>query len=78
MFDTIEKRWDERAMEGQSMRAVFLWLISCALVLGAGFGIVLYDLFHLQRLNWYGTLSFVATGLIFLRYGLAFYRRLGR
>ena len=79
MFESLEqsgRTWDERLMEGQSMRRVFLLLIVLAFALGARICVTLYKVVHLHRFDWEGELSFFVLALLFLRVGLAFYRRL--
>ena len=78
MFESIDKSWDERAVEGQSLRRMFVWLLSWALILGAGIAMMLHAFVHSHRFDWYSAFSFAGLGLVFVLYARAFYRRLDR
>ena len=78
MFESVDKSWDERALEGQSLRKVFFWLLLYAMMLGAWITAMLYHVFRVHHFDWFGALGPLACALIFVRYTLAFYRRLGR
>jgi len=52
MFESIDKSWDERAVKGQSLRRMFVWLLSWALILGAGMAMMLHAFVHSHRFDW--------------------------
>jgi hypothetical protein len=50
-FEFLDRGWDVRALESQSLRSMFLWLLPLVFVLGADTVVMIYQLFHLHRLN---------------------------
>jgi hypothetical protein len=51
-FEFLDRGWDIRALENQSLRSVFLWLLPLLLLLGADIVIEAYVNFRLHRFNW--------------------------
>jgi hypothetical protein len=75
-FEYLDRGWDVRALEGQSLRRVFLWLLVFAMLMGADLAIVCFTAVRFGQLNWVEILNIVTIGLLGFRYGRAFYRRL--
>jgi hypothetical protein len=81
MFEFLQrtgKSWDDRVLEGQSMRRVFVWLMLAATSVGGGISMMLYKLIRFHRIDWFNQLSFLPAVLLIVHYGIAFYRRLER
>jgi hypothetical protein len=77
-FEFLDRGWDIRVLESQSLRSVFLWLLPLIFVLGADTAVTTYQIFHLHRLNWSIVFNLPVLGLIAFRYARIIYRRLGR
>ncbi|MGA7926085.1 MAG: hypothetical protein WCA20_08820 [Candidatus Sulfotelmatobacter sp.] len=77
-FEFLDRGWDVRALESQSPRSMFLWLLPLVFVLGADTVVMIYQLFHLHRLNWSTAFNLAVVALIAFRYARLIYRRLGR
>lgn len=76
-FNTLGRSWDERVMEHQSLRSVFVWLALALLLLGGQITIIVYQIFH-HRFDWTNLPGVVALSLLCFFYSRAFYRKLGR
>ncbi len=76
-FEFMDRGWDVRVLESQSLRSIFLWLLPMVFVLGADTAFVIY-IFHLHRLNWSMVLNLPVLTLLVFRYARLVYRRLGR
>ncbi len=77
-FEFLDRGWDVRVLEGQSLRSVFLWLLPLMFLLGVDTAFMAYQIFHLHRLNWSIVFNLLVFGLIACRYARIIYRRLGR
>jgi hypothetical protein len=77
-FGFLNRGWDVRILENQSLRSVFLWLLPLIFLLGADTAITAYQIFHLHRFNWSIIFNLPVVGLISFRYARIIYRRLGR
>jgi hypothetical protein len=77
-FEFLDRGWDVRILENQSLRSVFLWLLPLIFLLGADTAITAYQIFHLHRFNWSIIFNLPVVGLISFRYARIIYRRLGR
>lgn len=75
-FEFINRGWDVRFLESQSLRRAFVMLLLDLFMLGMGTGITIYGIFRFHRFDW----SFAAVSLVFLlsvfRYVPLIYRRL--
>jgi len=77
-FEFLDRGWDVRALESQSLRSIFLWLLPLVFVLGADTFVMIYQLFHAHHLNWSMTFNLPVVALLAFRYARLIYRRLGR
>lgn len=77
-FNTLGRSWDERVMEHQSLRYVFVLLAVVLLLLGGHIAVLLSQVFHHHRFDWTDLPGIVALSLICFFYSLAFYRKLTR
>jgi hypothetical protein len=77
-FEFLDRGWDVRALENQSLRSVFLWLLPLMFVIGADTAVMTYQIFHLHHFNWSLVFNLPVLGLIAFRYARVIYRRLGR
>jgi len=77
-FEFLDRGSDIRALENQSLRSVFLWLLLLLFPLGADTVIEVYVIFHFHRLNWPIVFNLPAVGLLAFRYARIIYRRLPR
>lgn len=76
-FEFLDRGWDVRVLENQSLRSVFLCLLPLVFVLGADAAIMAYQIFH-HHLNWSLVFDLAVLTLLAFRYGRIIYRRLGR
>ena len=74
-FNVLLNRGDDRILEHQSVRSVFLWLLILLFLLGADAGLALYRFFH-HRFDWTDLLVIVGLGIICYRSARMIYRRL--
>lgn len=77
-FDFLDRGWDVRALENQSLRSVFLWLLALVFMIGAGVLQFTYQLFHLHQFDWTHAFLLPVFSLAAFRYARIIYRRLGR
>jgi hypothetical protein len=77
-FEFLDRGWDARVLEAQSLRSVFLWLLAIVFLLGADAAFLTYQVVHLHRLDWSIVLNLVILGFIAFRYARIIYRRLLR
>jgi hypothetical protein len=47
-FEFLDRGWDVRVLESQSLRSIFLWLLPLVFVLGADTALMAYQIFHLH------------------------------
>jgi hypothetical protein len=81
LFESVEfldRGWDVRVLENQSLRSVFLCLLVLAFILGGGTALAAYQVFHFHRFNWSIAIDFAVVGFLTFRYARMIYRRLGR
>jgi hypothetical protein len=76
-FEFLDRGWDVRVLESQSLRSIFLWLLPLVFVLGADTALMTYQIFHLHRLNWSMVFNLPVLTLLAVRYARLVYRRLG-
>jgi hypothetical protein len=75
-FEFLDRGWDIRALENQSLRAVFLWLLPLLFLLGADAGMAAYSILQLHRLDWSIVFNLPIAGVLSFRYSRLIYRRL--
>jgi len=76
-FEFLNRGWDIRILEGQSLRSVFLWLLPVIFLLGGETFVAIYQIFRLHRIDWAIVMSMLVLGLSAFRYTRLIYRRLG-
>jgi len=76
-FGFLDRGWDVRILESQSLRSVFLWLLPLTFVLGADTAVTAYQVFHLHHLNWSIVMNLPVITLFAFRYARIVYLRLG-
>ncbi len=77
-FEFLNRGWDVRLLEGQSLRSVFVVLLVDLFMLGMVTFMMIYEGFRLHRFDWSNALLFLVFILPAFRYSLLIYRRLGR
>lgn len=77
-FEFLNRGWDVRLLESQSLRTVFLVLLVDMFMLGMIAFMMIYDGFRLHRFDWSNALLFLLFILPASRYSLLVYRRLDR
>jgi hypothetical protein len=75
-FEFLDRGWDIRALENQSVRSVFLCLLPLLFLLGAYTAITAYSIFHLHRFNWSVLFNLPVIGVLCFRCARLIYRRL--
>ncbi len=76
-FEFLNRGWDVRISENQSLRSVFLWTIVGTFILGACIGLTAYQFFYLHRVNWSTIVQLAIVGFLTYRYARMIYQRLG-
>jgi hypothetical protein len=51
-FKFLDRGWDVRALENQSLRSMFVYLSLALFMLGMLTSMMLYDVFRLHRFRW--------------------------
>ena len=77
-FEFLDRGWDIRVLENQSLRSIFVWLLISLFLLGAGITLSTYQLFRLHRFDWSNIATYLILGVIAFRYSRIIYRRLDR
>jgi hypothetical protein len=77
-FEFLDRGWDIRVLENQSLRSVFLWLLPLVFLLGADTAIESYLIVHLRRFNGEMAFNLPVVGFLAFRYARMIYRRLPR
>lgn len=77
-FEFLNRGWDIRLLESQSLRSLFIVLLADMFMLGMITFMVIYDGFRLHRFDWSNAILFLLFILPAVRYSLLIYRRLGR
>ena len=77
-FEFLNRGWDVRVLEQQSLRSLFVTVLAYSFMLGMITSISIYEILHLHRINW--TFAFLLPVYVFpaVRYSRLIYRRLGR
>jgi hypothetical protein len=77
-FEFLNRGWDVRLLEGQSLRTVFVVLLVDLFMLGMITFMMIYEGFRLHRFNWLSPMLFLVFILPAFRYSRLIYRRPGR
>ena len=77
-FEYLDRGWDVRALDNQSLRSLFVWLLVLAFVLGADVAIAAYQALHSHRFDWMEGGNMLLVGVLTFRYSRLVYRRLSR
>jgi len=77
-FEFLNRGWDIRLLESQSLRTVFVVLLVDLFMLGMITSMMIYEGLRLHRFNWSNAMLFVVFILPAFRYSRLIYRRLGR
>ena len=77
-FEFLNRGWDIRILETQSLRSVFVMLLLALFMLGMLTSMVVYEAVRLHRFDWSIAFLFPVFLLSVFRYAPLIYRRLGR
>lgn len=77
-FNFLDQDGDARALEGQSLRSVFVWLLVGLFVFGMLAFMMLYQIFNLHHFHWAHPIALAGVGLPSFRAALLIYRSLER
>jgi hypothetical protein len=77
-FEFLNRGWDVRLLETQSLRSVFVFLLIDFFMLGMLSIMMLYRLFRLHSFDWSNAILLIVFIVPAFRYSLLIYRRLGR
>ena len=77
-FEFLNRGWDTRVLEAQSLRSVFVLLLLGLFMLGVLTSMMVYDAIRLHRFNWSAAFLIPVFILAVFRYAPMVYRRLGR
>jgi hypothetical protein len=77
-FEFLNRGWDIRILETQSLRSVFVVLLLALFMLGMLTTLTIYEAVRLHRFNWTAAFLFPVFMLAVIRYAPMVYRRLGR
>ncbi len=77
-FEFLNRSWDVRVLENQSLRSLFVWVLVYSFFLGMLITITMYELVRLHHFNWSNAILFLTYILLGFRYSRLIYRRLGR
>lgn len=76
-FEFLNRSWDIRLLESQSIRTVFVILLMDLFMLGMLTIMTIYDLVHFHSFNWSNGMLLLVFILPAFRYSRLIYRRLG-
>jgi len=77
-FKFMDRGWDVRALENQSLRSMFVWLLLDLFMLGMLTSMMIFELVHLHRFDWSGAMLLPVFILAAVRFSRLIYRHLGR
>ena len=77
-FEFLNRGWDVRFLESQSLRSAFVMLLLDLFMLGMLSGITFYSIFRLHRFDWSIAMISLVLLLSVFRYVPLIYRRLGQ
>jgi hypothetical protein len=75
-FNHLSRGWDDRVLETQSLRSLFVWLLVSVFLLGTLTAVVLFQAFRQHRFDWSGIFTALSIGFIAFRINRILYRRL--
>jgi hypothetical protein len=78
MFESLNKNWEDRALENQSLRSIFCYTLAAVFLSGAEVALGAYQILRLHRFSW-GIFAgnFLILGPLVFRGTRLIYRRLG-
>lgn len=77
-FEFLNRGWDVRVLERQSLRSLFVVVLVYSFMLGIITTITMYEIIRLHRFHWSTAVLFPFYILPALRYSRLIYRRLSR
>ncbi len=75
-FEFLNRGWDIRFLEGQSLRSAFVWLMLDVFMLGAVSFMFVYEIFQRHRFDWLAAVLIILFSLTVIRISPLIYRRL--
>jgi hypothetical protein len=75
-FEFLDRGWDVRVLESQSLRSVFIWLLVLVFLLGADAAFIAYQIVRHHRFDGSIILNLLTLGFIAYRYTRIIIRRL--
>jgi small-conductance mechanosensitive channel len=76
-FKSMDRSWDVRTLETQSLRSVFISAVVALFMLGVLTGTMMYDVFLLHHFSWSSAMLFPVFVVLAFRCSRLIYRRLG-
>jgi hypothetical protein len=76
-FKLMDRGWESRALENQSLRSMFVWLVLDLVMLGMLTITIISDLVRLHRFDWSGAVLLPVFILPAFRFSRLIYRHLG-
>jgi hypothetical protein len=76
-FKFMDRGWDARALESQSLRSMFVWLLVDLFMLGMLTSMMIFELLRLHRFDWSAAILLPVFILPAFRFSRLIYRRLG-
>jgi hypothetical protein len=77
-FEYLDRGWDIRALERQSLRSIFVSILILTFVLGMGVAVTAYDVFRFHHFSWAEGVNMLSVASLGFRYSRLVYRRLNR
>jgi hypothetical protein len=77
-FEFLNRGWDIRLLETQSLRSVFVVLLLALFMLGMLTSMTIYEAVRLHRFDWSAAFLLAVFVLLVFRCAPVVYRRLGR
>lgn len=77
-FEYLDRGWDVRVLENQSLRSIFVSLLLLVFFLGTDVAVTAYNVFRFHRFDWFEGTYMLFVGILALRYSRLVYRRLSR
>jgi hypothetical protein len=73
-FERLNRRWEDRALDGQSEGKVFVWSLLMIFLLGGNCIQLVYELLR-HRVLWWNLVNIPLAAIIAFRYARWIYRR---
>jgi hypothetical protein len=77
-FEYLDRGWDVRVLESQSLRTIFVSLLILVFLLGMDVAVTAYDIFRFHHFSWSEGANMLLVGVLAFRYSRLVYRRLNR